>query len=1430
MVTDTERSRGARGPGWWLRRLGIGLLGAMGTVLVLAGGLLLFFSTDSGTRWAAERALQAVRDTGAAEVRVGAVEGSLFDTVTLRDLVLADAQGEWLNAERVTLAWRPTRLLAGQIWVDRLVAREVTVSRPPVSPVGAAAEEEETTPLQDGGIGPGLLGRLTVRRLDVDAVRLGAPVVGTPVAFRAEGHLVGTAAGGLTADLKAERLDQPGEARLDLAYRPGGVLAVHAVAYEPPGGVLARLMGLPGLPALRVTLDGEGPAQDWVGALLAEAEDVATVEADVHLSLRDVWTAAVRGQLRPGPQAPDALWIAFGQHLGFSARLAQPAGGPVVAEAVTLAGQGWRMTGEGRWDREGGAVSGEAVLTVEDGTVVEALSGIPVGEARLAVTASGPVDALQVSADLTARRAIVEEVVAHVEATIGDTIPFQAEGRVEGLEGLATQAGPLVTGGLDFEVGAVYQPRDGSFDVDRLVARTEPATVAYAGSVALKPLALIGTLEASVEDLAALAPLTGMTVRGQGTLAADLRAGPDAVEGDLRVTLDDFATGIEQADALLAGHVEAASQVFFRGETVRLNDLAVEAPGAALQGGFRVRDFQGVDGTFVLAVEELAVLDVGVAGAARAGGTVTGTLGDPVLAGTVTGREVVVQGVPVGRPEGRVRLTTERLDVREAAFSVAGAAAQGQMTIPFDTGLLDGRVALRLADPEVLAATIGQPVTGDLRAEVVLQPVDGVQLLAVQADGENVVMPEAGVAVANLDVEARLTDPFGAPSGTLAVGAGNGTAGPVPWRVLKASADVQPDGTAFRVDLTGPDDRPYTARAAGRLDMGEAVAVHLDDFRAEDGTHSIALAQPATVSLADGIAFGPTRLSLDGSSLTVAFSVVDDRIAAEISGDAVPLSALEVVRPDFLLQGTVAVQGRIAGPLSGPEGRLTLRSSDLVLPEADVEGLRMDAEAILETGRLRADARFTGLTDEPAVVRATLPVAFSESGIPTLPAEQPFSVEADWQGPVQPLWALVPQVGHRLAGPARVEARVTGTIDEPVFSGEAVLQDAVYENLEWGTVLRELEATAELAGQGLVRILATATDGEGGKFRVEGTLDASGPEASDLQGQVILDELVVVRRDDIYARTNAVLSYEGSLDDGTLSGEARTETVRFRLGAALGGGIPELDVVEVNRAALDGDATPGDGEADREPEDVSLSDGEAGQEVALAVDVVMPNRVYVTGQGLDSEWQGELEIRGSAADARITGTMTVVRGNFSALGKTFVLESGTVRLRGGETTSPELNIRAVHEAEDITAILHITGTADAPDLELASNPSLPQDEIIARVLFGKSVSDLGVAEGVAAARMAAQLAGVGGTGPDLLGLLRNRLDLDVLAVGGDEGGPTLEAGKYIGDNVYVGVEQGTAQGTGEVEVEVELTPRVTVETKGSAERGADVGLEWKFDY
>jgi translocation and assembly module TamB len=233
---------------------------------------------------------------------------------------------------------------------------------------------------------------------------------------------------------------------------------------------------------------------------------------------------------------------------------------------------------------------------------------------------------------------------------------------------------------------------------------------------------------------------------------------------------------------------------------------------------------------------------------------------------------------------------------------------------------------------------------------------------------------------------------------------------------------------------------------------------------------------------------------------------------------------------------------------------------------------------------------------------------------------------------------------------------------------------------------------------------------------------------------------------------------------------------------------------------------------------------------------------------MDAVMGGRFALGGTTTEPQISGGFDLVRGTYSLAGQTLTFDSGRVRFDGTgvrHRLDPSLDFKASTQSGGVTATLAITGYASAPKLQLSSTPALPQDEIIAHLLFQQSVKQLTPLQLANIAQALASLGGVGG-GFDALGTVRRSLGLDRLAVGSATSGTTsqttVEAGRYVGHGVYVGVKQSLSGGT-QTQVQVDITRRLKAQATVSAATNADaasgtaardyggsVGLSYQLEY
>jgi translocation and assembly module TamB len=214
---------------------------------------------------------------------------------------------------------------------------------------------------------------------------------------------------------------------------------------------------------------------------------------------------------------------------------------------------------------------------------------------------------------------------------------------------------------------------------------------------------------------------------------------------------------------------------------------------------------------------------------------------------------------------------------------------------------------------------------------------------------------------------------------------------------------------------------------------------------------------------------------------------------------------------------------------------------------------------------------------------------------------------------------------------------------------------------------------------------------------------------------------------------------------------------------------------------------------------------------------------------------GKLTITGTSAAPQIAGGFDMRNGTFSLAGANLTFTKGSIGFNGSSSAGkidPTLNFVADNYANGYDAQLHITGYADNPKITLTSTPDLPQDEILAHLLFGTSMTNLSPFQIAEIGAALAELSGATGSGGPL-GSLRKGLGLDRLSVGGGSGsGPTVEAGKYVAKGVYVGAKQGVGGNAGtQATVQIDITKGLKLETDAGSGAGSNsVGLSYQFEY
>ncbi len=232
----------------------------------------------------------------------------------------------------------------------------------------------------------------------------------------------------------------------------------------------------------------------------------------------------------------------------------------------------------------------------------------------------------------------------------------------------------------------------------------------------------------------------------------------------------------------------------------------------------------------------------------------------------------------------------------------------------------------------------------------------------------------------------------------------------------------------------------------------------------------------------------------------------------------------------------------------------------------------------------------------------------------------------------------------------------------------------------------------------------------------------------------------------------------------------------------------------------------------------------------LTVDI--PSKVRVYGLGLESTWGGTLKVSNTLEDLLITGEIKLDHGQLEFLSQLIEIEEGLLTFDGQEDNIPYLALQAGLKKDDFKAIVALNGRATKPTFALSSEPSMPQSEVLSHLLFGSKSSKLSPLDALKLAKVAAELAGVGGGG-SFANLMKDQMSKEKVTVegGDDQKEATFHSKDSIADKVHVHVDQGVKATDSKVVVDVEITDNITISTEaGAAKSSESLGLNYKFDY
>ena len=567
------------------------------------------------------------------------------------------------------------------------------------------------------------------------------------------------------------------------------------------------------------------------------------------------------------------------------------------------------------------------------------------------------------------------------------------------------------------------------------------------------------------------------------------------------------------------------------------------------------------------------------------------------------------------------------------------------------------------------------------------------------------------------------------------------------------------------------------------------------------------------------------------------------------------LQAHNLKHQDFTLE-TVAIKANLQGLLTSPTGEMTVHATKLSAANFDIA--RADGSMSLQQGQgnlklyasgtdLKLDSLITlNLTQmqqqltfqklfilyqkQPIHLMQPVNLIWSSDKIELSPTKiqvvsfpiklsgtmQGNAIEGKMSGQVDLglISKLLLYSGDIIDGKAILNLNLSGTTEKPLFSGRVQLRNGSYENIIWGTLLKGIHIDLKAQGSKLVLENAVATDGHGGRATLKGHYDF---ESDHLAMTLDMAKLRLAYTDQIQLIiSQSHLVARGSLYNIQLKGRATLDSGRYDITKIFLGQIETLNVTNPIPMNLNKPRIP-------QAHDRQFA-------MTFNVDVEIPPVVKIYGRGLDSLWRGALKVTETLENPLLVGSLKLEKGSVKFLGQGLQFKDGLITFDGNSENIPFVDMNAVMEQSDFKANVSISGRASKPQFLLSSTPSLPQDEIIARLLFGRTSDKLSPFELVSLAKAVADFQS-GRTSQSLLGTISDTLGLDTLGLKTEEEDSGLQVGKRFSDKVHVRFDQGIKPEDSKAILEVEPTKNITVTTEiGATTNSGGLGIHYNYNY
>jgi translocation and assembly module TamB len=607
----------------------------------------------------------------------------------------------------------------------------------------------------------------------------------------------------------------------------------------------------------------------------------------------------------------------------------------------------------------------------------------------------------------------------------------------------------------------------------------------------------------------------------------------------------------------------------------------------------------------------------------------------------------------------------------------------------------------------------------------------------------------------------------------------------------------------------------------------EKLFIRLNALNGTIEDQPLILNQPIEwIQTAEQTELTPVKIKWGTAELLADYKKTQDIVSGHLQTNLLSTALFDFIAPDLPVKGNASLQGELSGTISEP----------LVKGLVHLNKIQLKEEILTHKTFIEGDVRFTlgsqgvelkselyGIGKTPLRLVGRAPFSLSLSPLAIQVNRQiPLNIKVDAEGEVEPYLQLAGNDSINLTGKIKIALLLKGQLDAPQIEGFVNLTNGFYETNNTGTTYRNIQAQLEGNGSTIVLKHFSAQDSKNGTITGFGQFNIDKKREFPFKIDIKLNQIFVVDADYATMDVSGPLTVSGTIKKPKVQGTLTVNKSVMRMEESLPAQVKTVDVKYIN-------TSPG------APLPDHLTKQEKKFPIELDIRLDIPTTLSIKGSKLSSDWKGNILVTGTLANILLNGDLRIDKGEFNLTGKVFNLSQGNIHFAGAPKKT-SLYVVASKDIDNIRADIILKGTLSKPVVTFRSNPPLPQREVLSYILFNRGLSNITSDQSDQLNQSFIELSTSGqkSSNDDFLTRMRNNVGIDRLDLTKRDANSelSLQAGKYLTEDILISVNKGLNSAAGTLCIEANLIKNVKIQAEKSflQENMQRISLKWHKDY